>query len=138
MRLCSGSQEAGQRGAYPGLVPEPASCSAGFGLSLCDQLPSGTGARPSLVKSPRSSALIGSAQYLFRETFDKFPQNVKDEERLHHVEIVQMGDDEQVVALLPSCPLLYTVSNLLTTALQKVGAHLMKSSKHMTASEARS
>lgn len=124
----AGRQEAGR--AYPGLVPEPAAGLAGSGLGLRDQLLKGQ----SIVFSQREAHVSQHQQdqfdVFFGERSNEFPQNVKDEARLHHVEVVQVGDDgEQVVALLPLTAAPVDLVKAPHHGLQKVGADLDEAEK---------
>lgn len=109
----------------PGLVPEPASCSAGSGLSLRDQLLQGQSC-PFPSEKPTVFSIKQDQLNIFSVKLSTSFLKMSKMRRLHHVEIVaRWAMIEQVVALLPRlASALIRVSNLLTTAFQKVGAHL--------------
>lgn len=113
--------------SYPGLVLKFLPHSTCFVLSLTDQFLQCRG-----IIFPQGKAHIFQEQQnqfnvLFRERANKLLQNVKDQQRMHDMEVIQMGNqDKEVFTFFPFSLTFIEFIKFLYYRLQKVCTNLAK------------
>lgn len=112
---------------YPGLIFELGPGVAGLALGLCDELLEGQGIVLPQGESHRLQQEQRQLDVLLREGSQQPLEDVEDEERVHHLEVVEVGHHGDQVITLLTLPRLLTVQfvKLAHHRLQKLGPYLL-------------